>query len=151
VTAGFGPTDLAWIELMIPMTEQALRLAALAKDRADDPAARRLADRIGVGQRAELARLRRLLLSSGVPYTDPHRGHDMPGMATPGELRVIERSTGEAFGRLFTRNLRENLRQSALVSRGEQASGTHPDARRLATAIEGSRTAWLAELDRLTG
>ncbi|MFC6082501.1 DUF305 domain-containing protein [Sphaerisporangium aureirubrum] len=149
--AGFGPTDIAWVELMIPMTEQALRLAALAEDRAADPAVRRLAGRIGAGQRADLVRLRRLLLMSGVPYTDPHRGHDMPGMATPGEFKVIEHAAGDVFGRLYTRNMRENLRQAALVARGEQASGTHPEVKSLATAVERSRTVQLAELERLTG
>ncbi|MEO3810212.1 DUF305 domain-containing protein [Sphaerisporangium sp. B11E5] len=149
--AGFGPTDIAWVELMIPMTEQALRLAGLAGDRAADPAMRRLAGRIGDGQKAELVHLRRLLLMSGMPYTDPHQGHDMPGMATPGEFKVIERASGDVFGRLYTRTMRENLAQAAHVARGEQASGTHPEARALAGAVERSRTAQLAELERLTG
>ncbi|GAA3801215.1 hypothetical protein GCM10022226_21130 [Sphaerisporangium flaviroseum] len=146
---GFGPTDIAWVELMIPMNEQTLRLLAMVPERSTDPGVERLASQIRTTHRAELVRLRQLLLRAGVPLTNPHKGHNMPGMVTADELRAIGETRGSAFDRLFTENMGEHLRQSALVSRGEQSSGTSEDTKALAATVERTRTAQLADLARL--
>jgi uncharacterized protein (DUF305 family) len=146
---GFGPTDVAWVELMIPMDTQALRLLAMVPGKVSDPEVKRLAARISAYHRSELVKLRELLLRSGVPQTDPHQGHTMPGMVTPDELAAIGRASGAAFDRLVTEHLHEHLKQSILVARGEQDSGVQHDTKALAAAIEKTRAGQLAELDRL--
>jgi uncharacterized protein (DUF305 family) len=151
-TAPAGPlnaTDLAWVLLMIPLDEQALRLLALVPERTPDRAVRQLAARFGAGYREELVRLRGLLKRAGIPETNPHEGHDMPGMVTAAELRAIGGTTGAAFGRLFAAALRENLEQAALVARGEQASGSDRATRTLAAAVERTRATQLTQLARL--
>ncbi|MFC4585233.1 DUF305 domain-containing protein [Sphaerisporangium corydalis] len=145
----FGPTDVAWVELMIPMDEQLLRMLAVVPARTTDPDVRRLAARIGTGHRAELVKLRQLLLRSGVPETNPHQGHNMPGMVTPDELTVMGRASGAAFETLLTGHLREHLKQSVLVAQGEQRSGTSEDTRTLAATVERTRTSLLADLTAL--
>ncbi|WP_424531309.1 DUF305 domain-containing protein [Sphaerisporangium viridialbum] len=147
----FGPTDVAWVELMIPMDELALRMLALVPDKSPDPDMKRLAARISTAHRTELVKLRQLLLRSGVPETNPHQGHNMPGMVTPEELGAIGRTSGAAFDRLVTEHLREHLRQSVVVAQGEQRSGTSEDTRTLAAAMEKTRSSQLADLDRLAG
>jgi uncharacterized protein (DUF305 family) len=147
----FGPTDVAWVELMIPMDQLALRMLALVPGKSSDPDLKRLAARVSTDHRTELGKLRQLLLRSGVPETDPHQGHDMPGMVTPDELRSIGRTSGAAFDRLVTEHLREHLKQSVVVSQGEQRSGTNPDTKSLAATMEKTRSSQLTDLDRLGG
>ncbi|MEU8272538.1 DUF305 domain-containing protein, partial [Sphaerisporangium sp. NPDC049002] len=147
----FGPTDVAWVELMIPMDELALRMLALVQDRSSDPGMRKLAARISTVHRSELVKLRQLLLRSGVPETNPHQGHNMPGMVTPEELATIGRASGAAFDRLVTEHLREHLKQSVVVAQGEQRSGANQDTKALAATMEKTRSSQLGDLERLGG
>ncbi|GLW13039.1 hypothetical protein Misp01_81670 [Microtetraspora sp. NBRC 13810] len=149
VAGGFNPTDRAWMQLVIPMIEQTLRMLESARDRAADPEVRRLAADIGQGHRAELDRLYALRTRAGIPTTNVHQGHDMPGMPTPGELATLGRASGAAFHRLFTAGLREHLEQSIVIARGERESGEDGATRALAADIEKARRAQLDRLDRL--
>ncbi|MGN5633075.1 DUF305 domain-containing protein [Streptomyces sp. AC154] len=145
------PTDAAWAQLMTPMNEQAVVLLSLAGQRAADPRVRGWAAGLRTAQNGELARLRPLLARMGLPDTNVHEGHDMPGMVTEGDLEQARAVEGRAFDRLVTTLIRDHLRQSAQVSRSETESGTRPDAKRLATALVSARKAELAELDQLPG
>ncbi|MEV0915164.1 DUF305 domain-containing protein [Streptomyces sp. NPDC049967] len=118
---------------------------------AADPRIRGWAVRLRTAQNGELARLRPLLARMGLPDTNVHEGHDMPGMVTEHDLEQARAVEGRAFDRLFTALIRDHLRQSAQVSRSETESGTRPDAKRLATALVSARKAELTELDRLPG
>ncbi|MEV0785761.1 DUF305 domain-containing protein [Streptomyces sp. NPDC050423] len=143
------PTDAAWAQLMTPMNEQAVALLSLAGQRAGDPRVRSWAAGLRTAQNGELARLRPLLARMGLPDTNVHEGHDMPGMVTERILEQARAVEGRAFDHLLTARIRDHLRQSAQVSRSETESGTRPDAKRLATALVSARKAELAELDRL--
>lgn len=145
------PTDAAWAQLMTPMNEQAVALLSLAGQRAADPRLRVWAVGLRTAQNAELARLRPLLARMGLPDTNVHEGHDMPGMVTERDLEQARAVEGRAFDRLVTALIRDHLRQSAQVSRSETESGTRPDAKRLAAALVSARKAELAELDQLPG
>src|SRR5262245_30007323 len=50
--ASFNATDVAWLQLMIPMTEQAVRLLDLAPDKAADPRITRLSRSLSADYRA---------------------------------------------------------------------------------------------------
>lgn len=145
------PTDAAWAQLMTPMNEQAVVLLTLAGQRAADPRVRRWAAGLRTAQSGELARLRPLLARMGLPDTNVHEGHDMPGMVTEPDLERARAVEGRAFDRVLMTLVREHLSQSAQVSRSEAKSGTRPDAKRLATALVSARKAELAELDLLPG
>lgn len=149
--ASTTPTDAAWVQLMTPMNQQAVKLLELAADRAAEPRLRSFATRLRTGQEAELGRLRTLLARMGLPDTDVHAGHDMPGMVTERDLEAAASAGGAAFDRLLLTEVRDHLRQSAQVSRSEVASGGRADARRLADTLVTAREASLAELERLPG
>ncbi|MDH2427185.1 DUF305 domain-containing protein [Sphaerisporangium sp. TRM90804] len=151
VSRGFGPTDLAWIELMIPMDESILRMLAVVPEKTGDSGLRRLAERLGEDHRAEVVKLRQLLLRAAAPENNPHQGHNMPGMVTDEEQKEMEAAKGAAFDRLFTGHLREHLKQSVIVADGERDAGIHKDTKALATAVAKARAAQLAELGRLGG
>ncbi|MET8984841.1 DUF305 domain-containing protein [Nonomuraea wenchangensis] len=162
VTSGsVNPTDLAWLQLMIPMDERVLPLLDLGASRGHAPAVAQLAGRLRAAHVAELARLRAALHATalhttalhttGVPATgppadNPHAGHDMPGMITAAELARLRTAEGPAFDTLFTGHLRAHLRQSRSVTRSEQVSGADPGIKALAAAIERIRTTQLSAL-----
>ncbi|MFQ6853229.1 DUF305 domain-containing protein [Streptomyces sp. 35M1] len=144
-------TDVGWVQLMTPMNQQAAKLLTLAAARAAEPRVRDFAVRLRTGQEAELDRLRALLTRMGLPGTDVHAGHDMPGMVTVRDLEAARAAEGPAFDRLVLLQIRDHLRQSAQVSRSEITSGRRADARELAAALVTARQASLAELERLPG
>ncbi|MGW3584399.1 DUF305 domain-containing protein [Streptomyces rubiginosohelvolus] len=144
-------TDVGWVQLMTPMNQQAVKLLALAAERATAPRVQDFAVRLRTGQEAELIRLRSLLTRMGLPGTDVHAGHDMPGMVTVRDLDAARAAEGSAFDRLVLVQIRDHLRQSAQVSRSEITSGGRADARELAAALVTARERSLAELERLPG
>ncbi|RCG24056.1 DUF305 domain-containing protein [Sphaerisporangium album] len=150
IPPGFNGTDVAWLQLMIPMDGQTLALLDLARARGTDPELKRLAARVKDSHTAELTGLRRLLARTGLPSTNPHEGHSMPGMVNAADLAELGRTAGAEFDRRFAERLREHLDQSVTVSRGEQASGLNRDTRRLAAAIERLRATQRADLDGVT-
>ncbi|WP_433236286.1 DUF305 domain-containing protein [Streptosporangium sp. CA-135522] len=148
-SGGFNTTDTAWLQLMIPMNERVLPLLDLGAERGHDPAVRRLAARARNDHLTELERLRVMLTRTGLPPTNVHAGHDMPGMVTAADLTALRATGGAAFDRLFLDRLREHLQQSAMVSRSEQTAGADDDTRALAAAVERSRGAQLDLLGRV--
>ncbi|WP_424570593.1 DUF305 domain-containing protein [Streptomyces sp. CH-036] len=150
-TATSTATDVGWVQLMTPMNQQAVKLLTLAAERAAEPRVRDFAVRLRTGQEAELVSLRALLTRMGLPGTDVHAGHDMPGMVTVRDLEAARAAEGPAFDRLVLAQIRDHLRQSAQVSRSEITSGGRADARELAAALVTARETSLAELERLPG
>ncbi|GAA4072449.1 hypothetical protein GCM10022248_46190 [Nonomuraea soli] len=137
LSATLSATDVAWAELMIPMNEQALRLMALIPERTSSTELRDLAGKLAPAHRTELERLRELL--SGQPATNPHEGHDMPGMMTAAKLRQVEALEGRAFERAAVDGLRAHLEQSSQVCAGEVSAGAHPKAVALAAQMRKAR------------
>ncbi|MFD4275453.1 DUF305 domain-containing protein [Streptomyces cyaneofuscatus] len=150
-SASGTPTDAAWVQLMTPMNEKAVALLTLAADRATESRVRAFATRLRGDQEAELGRLRPLLARMGLPDTDVHAGHAMPGMVTERDLEAAKAAEGAAFDRLFLTQIRDHLRHSAQVSRSEITAGARADAKRLAAALVTAREAALTELEALPG
>ncbi|MGW7096906.1 DUF305 domain-containing protein [Streptomyces sp. NPDC054874] len=149
--ASAAPTDVGWVQLMTPMNQQAVKLLTLAAERAAEPRVRAFAVRLRTGHEAELGRLRPLLTRMGLPLTDVHAGHDMPGMVTEQDLEAAHAAEGPAFDRFVLARIRDHLRHSAQVSRSEITAGGRADAREVARALVTARETFLAELERLPG
>ena len=149
VQQAFNPTDLAWIQLMVPMDEQLLRVLDMANRQSADPAVRRLAQEVTTTHRAELAQLVALRTRSGAPTTNVHEGHDMPGMMTEPEIVAMGKAQGAAFDQLFRKNLKEHLDQSIIVARSIKTAGHEPSVKKLAASIETGRAAQLKLLAAL--
>ncbi|QNE21748.1 DUF305 domain-containing protein [Kribbella qitaiheensis] len=146
----FNPTDLAWIELMVPMDEQLLRVLALAEKQAVSPAVRTFAASIATGHQAELTQLIALRTRSKAPTANQHEGHDMPGMMTEPEVVALSNTAGSAFDPLFEKNLEEHLEQSIIVARSIRTAGQEPAVKKLAASIEHSRADQLKQLTALS-
>ncbi|MEU4393166.1 DUF305 domain-containing protein [Kribbella sp. NPDC023855] len=146
--ASFNATDLAWIQLMIPMDEQLLRVLELARKQASTTALRTLATQLRAGHRAELAQLIALRTRAGAPTTNQHEGHDMPGMMTEAEVVALGKASGVAFDNLFVRSLKEHLKQSIVLAQGIGTAGQEPAVKKLAGSIAASRADQVAALGR---
>ncbi|MEK8144765.1 hypothetical protein NKH18_33395 [Streptomyces sp. M10(2022)] len=81
-THGYSATDAGWIQLVIPMTDQALGLLDLAPARAHSPGSRPgpPLSRPPTAPTSKAAPLRDRM---GLPTTNVHEGHTMPGMVIP--------------------------------------------------------------------
>ncbi|MCI3225778.1 DUF305 domain-containing protein [Streptomyces sp. NP-1717] len=145
-----GATDAAWVQLMTPMNEGAVELLTMAAERSTDPRLRSWAKDLAAGHRTELDRMRALLKELGLPSTNVHEGHEMPGMVTPGDLTQARAAEGAAFEKVFVIQIREHLEQSAHVSRSEVDAGSEAAARKLAAALVEARRGELAGLERIT-
>ncbi|MCG5441462.1 DUF305 domain-containing protein [Micromonospora sp. NIE79] len=146
---GFNPTDIAWLQLTVAMTERLLPVLDLVPARTTDRAWRRTATQVAAARRADLDRARRLLADAAAPTTNPHEGHDMPGMATAQEMTALRAAGGQSFHRLLAGHLRAHLAQSVRIATAEQQSGVQPATVALAAAVVRSGTADLARLDHL--
>ncbi|MEV8284426.1 DUF305 domain-containing protein [Streptomyces niveus] len=144
-----GATDAAWLQLMTPMNEGAVELLTMAADRAADPGLRSWATDLAAAHRAELDRMRPLLKQLGLPATNVHEGHEMPGMVTPGDLAQARAAKGAAFEKVVVVQIREHLEHSARVSRSEVDAGSEAAAKKLAASLVEARAAELDALKRV--
>ncbi|MGW8453652.1 DUF305 domain-containing protein [Streptomyces niveus] len=144
-----GATDAAWLQLMTPMNEAAVVLLTMAADRATDPGLRSWAADLAAAHRAELDRMRPLLKQLGLPATNVHEGHEMPGMVTPGDLAQARAAKGAAFEKVVVVQIREHLEHSARVSRSEVDAGSKAAAKKLAASLVEARAAELDALKRV--
>ena len=100
--------DLHFMRGMIPHHAQALEMVELLRDRTSNPLLRRLALRIEISQKDEIAMMRRWLRDRDEEAPDgmAHHGHGMmgqlmPGMLTPEQMRQLEAARDAEFDRLF--------------------------------------------------
>jgi uncharacterized protein (DUF305 family) len=149
--AAFGATDTAWIQLMIPMTAQAVTLLDLTASRAADAELAGLATRLGADHRGDLLRLRAALARAGLAATHEHDGHDLPGMITAADLAAVGQRTGAGFDALAVARLHEEMEQSVRLARAEQQAGQNGGCKALTASIEQARTTALGQLDAVIG
>ncbi|MCY1145340.1 DUF305 domain-containing protein [Actinoplanes sp. Pm04-4] len=144
--AGFGGTDLAWIEINIAMDEQLLPLLELVPKRTKKPATLAMAVQVKAFTEGELSILRQLHSRAGLPAENPHEGMPMPGMVTPEQVRDAASLAGEAFDQTVTGLVKAHLEQSQSLARSEDKSGVEPQTRDLALQILRTRDVALSTL-----
>ncbi|HEX7308875.1 DUF305 domain-containing protein [Lentzea sp.] len=132
----FNSTDTAWVQLMIPMNEQLLPALDAA------PAElREFAAELKASHSDELVHLRQLRDRAGLPDTNPHAGHRMPGLVSAADLLAVQADPAS-----LATKLREHLDQTAKLARSEQENGTDAATKSFAASVESSRG---RQLDRL--
>ncbi|WP_432971889.1 DUF305 domain-containing protein [Dactylosporangium sp. CA-233914] len=144
----FGGTDLAWVELMIPMDEQLLPVLDLVRSKASDPSLVALAGELRGVYDTELPRLRALSDQAGLPRDNPHKGHKMPGLVDADRLAVLRAGAGADFERQAVDCLREHLDQLARLANSEMTNGTSPTVKALAQQVAQSRSGASARLPK---
>lgn len=137
----FNPTDVAWVQLVVPMTENALSAARLAPGHAASPAVRSAADSVAGPSERLLTRLKAVRDRAGLPALDVHSGHRMPGMVTAADLVALRTGSGADFDQRLVALLRAHAAQLVVLANGERTSGADTATRELATEVgaEGAR------------
>ncbi|MGV9362358.1 DUF305 domain-containing protein [Amycolatopsis sp. NPDC003731] len=133
--AAVNPTDVAWLQLVVPMTENALAAARLAPDHTASTRVRSAAGEITGPQERLLGRLRAVRDRAGLPASDVHSGHRMPGMVTAADLVALRSERDAAFDRRLIALLRAHAAQLVVLAGGEQANGADAQTRELARDV----------------
>lgn len=100
---GFTVADVRFMQHMIGHHAQAVRMAALVPTHGAGEPLQRLAQKIDISQRDEIAMMQRWLKERGqaVPEETQVHAMDMPGMLSPQQMQQLEAARGETFERLF--------------------------------------------------
>jgi uncharacterized protein (DUF305 family) len=149
VTAGpdFTEADVRFMQAMIVHHAQALTMAVMAPTHGAGDQVVRLAEKIDISQRDEIAMMQRWLAERDQAVPDSaamHGMHDlhgiaMPGMLTPQQLMQLDAARGREFDRLFL-TLMIQHHEGALDMVDElfasPGAGQDPEIFRFATDVE---------------
>nr|MDT0657464.1 DUF305 domain-containing protein [Micromonospora sp. DSM 115978] len=145
----YNPQEVTFVQMMIPHHTQALRMSAMAPDRAADPRIRALAERVRVSQLPEIQRMRGWLTERDLDSGSPPAGHDhldMPGMQSEAALRDLATASGADFDRLFVAMMTDHHQGAIEMATGVLRVGVDVTVRELATSIA---TEQAAEIGRM--
>lgn len=145
----YNDADVTFVTDMVAHHAQALRMAELAPERADDERVRGLAERIALGQGPEIDSMQTWLAAQGLPAADAEADHTahqgMPGMATPEEMTRLVASDGDAFDRLFLQMMTEH-HEGAIEMADAAVAAQHPIVADMVTDTVATQG---AEIDRM--
>jgi uncharacterized protein (DUF305 family) len=153
--ADFNQADVTFAQEMIPHHQQAIEMAQLALDRAEDPEVKDLAALIEAAQDPEIQTMTEWLESwgedvpgDGMDHGDMS-GEDMPGMMTDEEMADLEAAGGAEFDQMFLTMMIEHHGGALEMAVTEQADGQNAAAVALAEKIEADQTAEIATMEDL--
>lgn len=146
---GYNHFDVRFVRAMIPHHSQALEMAALAPQRAGDPAVRALAERIRASQGPEIGLLRGWLTARGLPAVDgghDHGGGSMPGMQSAEAMRRLAAARGADFDRLFVSMMTDHHAGAVTMATDLLKAGADLALSEFATAVAVEQN---VEIDRM--
>jgi uncharacterized protein (DUF305 family) len=143
-SVSLSPTDIAFIELMIPMNERALPLLDLLVDGSVAADLRDAAVMLLRSYPDETAQLRAALEAGGVAEQGLHAGMDMPGYVTVDQLARVE--AGSDRDTVAREVLCWHLNQSLRVAQAEVDNGSDPAVRTVAQSMVELRATTVAAL-----
>ena len=164
--AQFNDADVAFAQMMIPHHREAVEMAELAADRAQNPEVKALAEQIRAAQEPEITQLTGFLNAWGaeVPSADSMQGMDdssMPGMSTmpgapgvPGmmtdeQMEQLRNATGAAFDQMFLTTMIEHHRGAVAMAQRQIDQGSNPEVKQLAEKIVADQNAEIGRMQQL--
>ncbi|MER7131741.1 DUF305 domain-containing protein [Streptosporangium saharense] len=142
--------DVRYVRDMIVHHRQALEMATLALTHADSATVRALASRIRDSQGPEVQVMSLWLGQQGLRGPDHHTEHgDMPGMATPEQLRALATASGPEFDRLFLQLMTAHHRGAITMSEEVLTHGSHLRVEELANEIATTQAGEIRRMARL--
>ncbi|MGY1708574.1 DUF305 domain-containing protein [Geodermatophilus sp. SYSU D00758] len=156
-------TDVAFVRDMIPHHQQAIQMARLAEDQAEDPRVRDLAARIEAAQQPEIEQMSGWLdewdvgmghVDGGMDGPDGDTGSGDTGSGMGGtmsgqDMHALMTATGGEFDRLFLEQMIEHHVGAVRMAETVIADGRDPDVGALAEAIRDAQTAEIAQMQQL--
>ena len=163
-TAQHNGADVAFAQSMIPHHRDAVVMAELAADRAQDPAVKTLAEQIQAAQQPEIDQLTGFLSAWGAEVSPSNSmdgmGHGstpitsspsgMGGMMSPAQMEQLRNATGGAqFDEMFLTMMIEHHRSAVSAAQEEIEQGSNPDAKQLAEKIVADQTAEISRMQQM--
>ncbi len=154
--AAYADQDVAFVTAMVPHHAQALEMASLVADRAQDEQVKRLGERIAAGQGPEIASMQAWLQQQGLPAADEdaHGGHGsgghggMQGMASPEEMARLMAASGPAFDRMFLEMMTRH--HEGALAMAQQAFGVrHPVIAEMVGEVAVTQSAEIARMQEV--
>jgi uncharacterized protein (DUF305 family) len=153
--AGVNPTDVMFVQMMLPHHRQGIQMVRMAKDREPRGEVRILAAAIDTTQSAEIDMMMGWLRAWQQPETpaDPH-AHDAHGGVPTTSLAAIaalQKAAGVDFDRRFLDTVIAHQDDAIQLARMELATGLDPGTKDFARRVDQSRTAEIKQMLRLRG
>jgi uncharacterized protein (DUF305 family) len=147
----FNDVDVMFLQMGLEQIKEGDQVAAVAADRASDPAVRALATELRGQWRGESGTMQRWLLGWEQPLTpDPdasaHAGHGDLHSLRPEDLVALRETPPASFDRTAVSMLLSTLHNAVETTRMESAGGEYPPARALAGTMTETRTALVRRL-----
>jgi uncharacterized protein (DUF305 family) len=153
--AEHNDTDIRFAQMMVPHHQQALAMADVALERAQDPEVKALAEQIRAAQDPEIATLNGFLQRWGIPPVEggmDHSGMDhSSGMMSQGDMDSLGAAGGAAFDRMFLEMMIKHHEGAVAESQREVADGANAQAKELAEQIISGQTAEIERMRQLLG
>jgi uncharacterized protein (DUF305 family) len=153
--AQHNDTDIRFAQMMVPHHQQALAMADVALEKAQDPEVKALAEQIRAAQDPEIATLNGFLQKWGIPPVEggmDHSGMDhSSGMMSQGDMDSLGAAGGAAFDRMFLEMMIKHHEGAVAESQREVADGANTQAKELAEQIISGQTAEIDRMRRLLG
>jgi len=161
--AQFNDADVAFAQMMIPHHREAVEMADLAVDRAQNPEVKALAEQIRAAQEPEITQLTGFLTAWGaaVPAAGSMSGMDhgnmpgtsgtpaIPGAMTPEQMEQLRTATGTGYDSMFLAMMIEHHRGAVAMAQGEVENGGNPDAKQLAEKIVADQNTEISRMQQL--
>jgi uncharacterized protein (DUF305 family) len=148
--------DVRFAQMMISHQRQAVEMAEMAVERAENPEVKALAEQIQAAQDPEIETLTGFLEAWGAEGDMPGMGGmdhsgmgDMSGMMTPEQMNEMQSATGAAFDRMFLEMMIVHHEGAVRDAEREVAEGVNPEAKELATQIISAQNAEIAQMRQM--
>lgn len=148
VEGGYNETDVRFVEQMIPHHRQALEMAELAPERAQDERVLLVADRILAAQSPEITVLEGWLTDRDLPVPpgDAQHDHGAAGMIGPLQLEQLSNSEGAEFDELFLTYMSQHHAGAVEMAAAALDGGTDQQVLELAADVSVTQG---VEIDRM--
>ncbi len=145
----YSEADVRFMQGMIHHHAQALAMTALVPSRTETEAIRRIASRIEISQRDEIARMRRWLTAHDEALPGGHfHGALMPGMLSPDQMAMLEAARGAEFDRLFLELMIQHHEGALVMVRDlvAEGGGHEPQIYVFTTDVDADQRAEIARM-----
>ncbi|TFV43962.1 DUF305 domain-containing protein [Blastococcus sp. TF02A-35] len=147
--AAFNDADVTFAQGMIPHHQQAIEMAQMASERAEDPRVLDLASRIEAAQQPEIETLTGWLKEWGVEDNGMGGMDHGGGMMSEDDMNALMAASGAEFDRLFLEQMIEHHTGAVEMATTEAGEGQDTEALAMANDIRDTQNAEIAEMRQL--
>jgi uncharacterized protein (DUF305 family) len=143
----YSPSEILFLQMMIPHHEQAVAISAMAEGQTQNPAILEIAKRIPGAQQPEIDQMKKLLTDAGLPALIDNEAGTV-GLIPQSEVDKLSQVQDSAFDKLFLAAMILH-HEGAIKMTSPVLDSSNPDIKLLAETINKIQTAEIAEMKAL--